>query len=64
LIFIDSPPTPGTTFTILTDAYFDPVIGELLSHFQSDRRSLQIARMAMSKTRPTCFHEHQRSPVP
>ena len=37
LIFIDTPPTPGTTLTILTDAYFDPVIGELLSHFQTDR---------------------------
>jgi pimeloyl-ACP methyl ester carboxylesterase len=37
LIFIDSPATPGNTFSILAEAYFDPVIGELLSHFHSDR---------------------------
>ena len=36
LIFIDVPPTVGNTFSILADAYFDPVIGELLSHFHSD----------------------------
>lgn len=37
LIFIDSPPIAGATFTPLTDAYFTRVIGELLSHFQDDR---------------------------
>lgn len=36
LILIDSPPTAGTTFTILTRAYLMPVVGEALSHFQSD----------------------------
>jgi pimeloyl-ACP methyl ester carboxylesterase len=36
MILIDSPPTPGTTFTILTEAYLTPVIGEFLSHFQTD----------------------------
>jgi pimeloyl-ACP methyl ester carboxylesterase len=36
LIFIDAPPTVGNTFSILADAYFDPVIGELMSHFNSD----------------------------
>jgi pimeloyl-ACP methyl ester carboxylesterase len=37
MILIDSPPTAGTTFTILTDAYLEPVVGELLSHFRDDR---------------------------
>jgi pimeloyl-ACP methyl ester carboxylesterase len=37
LIFIDSPPTAGTTFTILTEAYMQPVLGELLSQFRGDR---------------------------
>jgi pimeloyl-ACP methyl ester carboxylesterase len=37
LILIDSPPTAGATFTILTDAYMQPVLGELLSQFLSDR---------------------------
>jgi pimeloyl-ACP methyl ester carboxylesterase len=37
LIFIDSPPIAGATFTPLTDAYFTRVIGEFLSHFQTDR---------------------------
>ena len=36
MILIDSPPTGGTTFTILTDAYFTPVVGEFLSRFHSD----------------------------
>jgi pimeloyl-ACP methyl ester carboxylesterase len=36
LIFIDAPPTVGNTFSILTDAYFARVIGELLSHFHSN----------------------------
>jgi len=30
LIYIDSPPTAGTTFTIMTEAYLMPVLGELL----------------------------------
>jgi pimeloyl-ACP methyl ester carboxylesterase len=37
MILIDSPPTVGTTFTITTEAYLEPLLGELLSHFQSDR---------------------------
>lgn len=37
LIYIDSPPTAGTTFTIMTEAYLMPVLGELLSQFQTDR---------------------------
>ena len=37
MILIDSPPTPATTFTILTDAYLEPVLGEFLTHFQDDR---------------------------
>jgi pimeloyl-ACP methyl ester carboxylesterase len=37
LILIDSPPTPETTFTILTEADFTPVLGELLAQFQNDR---------------------------
>lgn len=36
MILIDSPPTPGTTFTIMAEALFTPVIGELLTHFQSE----------------------------
>jgi pimeloyl-ACP methyl ester carboxylesterase len=36
LILIDSPPTAGTTFTIITEACLTPVIGEALSHFQND----------------------------
>jgi pimeloyl-ACP methyl ester carboxylesterase len=36
LVLIDSPPTAGTTFTIMTDTAMTPVIGELLSHFESD----------------------------
>jgi pimeloyl-ACP methyl ester carboxylesterase len=36
LILIDTPPTAGGTFSILTDACFTPVIGELLTRFQSD----------------------------
>ncbi len=36
LILIDSPPTPGTTFDILAEAYFTPVLGQLLSDFQSE----------------------------
>jgi pimeloyl-ACP methyl ester carboxylesterase len=35
MILIDSPPTAGTTFTIMTDAAMTPVIGELLSHFET-----------------------------
>jgi pimeloyl-ACP methyl ester carboxylesterase len=37
IILIDSPPIAETSFTIMTKIYFAPVIGELLSHFQSDR---------------------------
>jgi pimeloyl-ACP methyl ester carboxylesterase len=37
MILIDSPATPGTNFTFLTDVYSDPILGELLSHFTSDR---------------------------
>ncbi len=37
MILIDSPPTAGTTFTIMTDAAMTPVIGELLSHFETDQ---------------------------
>jgi pimeloyl-ACP methyl ester carboxylesterase len=36
MILIDSPPTAGTTFTIMTDAAMMPVLGELLSHFETD----------------------------
>jgi pimeloyl-ACP methyl ester carboxylesterase len=38
MILIDSPPTVGTTFTFTTKAYLTPVLGELLSHFRSDRQ--------------------------
>jgi pimeloyl-ACP methyl ester carboxylesterase len=37
MILIDSPPTSETSFTIMTKVYLMPIIGELLSHFQSDR---------------------------
>jgi pimeloyl-ACP methyl ester carboxylesterase len=36
MILIDSPPTAGTTFTVMTDAAMTPVLGELLSHFETD----------------------------
>ncbi len=36
MILIDAPATAGTTFTILTEAYLTPVVGQLLSHFQTD----------------------------
>jgi pimeloyl-ACP methyl ester carboxylesterase len=36
IILIDSPPTAGTSFTIMTKIYLMPVIGELLSHFQTN----------------------------
>jgi pimeloyl-ACP methyl ester carboxylesterase len=37
MILIDSPPTAGTTFTLMTDAAMTPVLGELLSHFETDQ---------------------------
>jgi pimeloyl-ACP methyl ester carboxylesterase len=37
MILIDSPPTAGTTFTIMTDAAMTPVLGELLSHFETEQ---------------------------
>ena len=37
MILIDSPPIAGTTFTITTEAYLEPVLGQFLSHFMSDR---------------------------
>jgi pimeloyl-ACP methyl ester carboxylesterase len=37
MILIDSPPTAGTTFTVMTDAAMTPVLGELLSHFETDQ---------------------------
>ena len=36
MILIDSPPTADTSFTIMTKIYLMPIIGEMLSHFQSD----------------------------
>src|SRR5262245_26011860 len=36
MILIDSPPTADTTFTIMTKIYLMPVVGEMLSHFQTD----------------------------
>ena len=36
MVLIDSPPTAGTSFTIMTEIYLMPVIGEFLSHFQTD----------------------------
>jgi pimeloyl-ACP methyl ester carboxylesterase len=36
MILIDTPPTVETTFTIVAEAAFTPVIGEVLSHFQTD----------------------------
>jgi pimeloyl-ACP methyl ester carboxylesterase len=37
MILIDSPPTPGANFTILTETAMTPVLGELLSHFETDK---------------------------
>ena len=37
MILIDSPPTPGASFTILTETAMTPVLGELLSHFETDK---------------------------
>ncbi|HEU0273610.1 MAG TPA: alpha/beta fold hydrolase [Candidatus Udaeobacter sp.] len=37
MILIDSPPTAGTTFTLATEAYLQPFLGEFLSNFRSDR---------------------------
>jgi pimeloyl-ACP methyl ester carboxylesterase len=37
MILIDTPATAGTNFSMATEAYFTPVLGELLSHFLSDR---------------------------
>jgi pimeloyl-ACP methyl ester carboxylesterase len=36
LILIDTPPSPGTTFSLLMKAYLEPVLGELLSRVQID----------------------------
>jgi pimeloyl-ACP methyl ester carboxylesterase len=36
MILIDSPPTAGTTFTIMTEATMTPVMSELLSRFETD----------------------------
>jgi pimeloyl-ACP methyl ester carboxylesterase len=36
MVLIDSPPTAGTTFTVTTDAAMTPVLGELLSRFETD----------------------------
>jgi pimeloyl-ACP methyl ester carboxylesterase len=36
MILIDSPPTAGTTFTVMTHAAMTPVLGELLSHFETE----------------------------
>ena len=37
IILIDSPPTADTTFTIMTNLYLMPVVGETLSRFKSDK---------------------------
>ena len=36
MILIDSPPAAGTTFTMLTEAYLAPGLGELLARFRGD----------------------------
>ncbi|HEU0208770.1 MAG TPA: alpha/beta hydrolase [Candidatus Udaeobacter sp.] len=36
MILIDSPPTADTTFTTTTRIYLMPIVGEMLSHFESD----------------------------
>jgi len=36
MVLIDSPPTAGTTFTMLTRTYLTPGLGELLARFRSD----------------------------
>ncbi len=36
MILIDSPPIVGTDFTLLTEAYFTPVIGEAMSRFRTN----------------------------
>lgn len=36
MVLIDSPPIADTMFTPLTDAYLDPVLGQLLSRLQTD----------------------------
>jgi len=48
LIFIDSAAIAEATFSILADAYFTPVIGEFLSHFQDDRTVRRGARSKRS----------------
>jgi pimeloyl-ACP methyl ester carboxylesterase len=37
MVLIDSPPIAATTFTLLTKAYFAPVLGEFLSRFPIER---------------------------
>ena len=38
MIVIDSPATSAKgNFSVMTDAYFEPPLGELLSHFESDK---------------------------
>lgn len=37
MVLIDSPPIAATTFTLLTKAYFAPVLGEFLSRFPTER---------------------------
>ena len=36
MVLIDSPPTLGTTFTPMTEAFLTPGLGQLLVHFQTD----------------------------
>jgi pimeloyl-ACP methyl ester carboxylesterase len=37
MVLIDSPPLPDTTFSMMTRLYMQPVVGELLSRFETDR---------------------------
>ena len=37
MVLIDSPPVADTSFTPMTQIYMEPVIGELLSRFETDR---------------------------
>ncbi len=61
MILIDSPPTAGTTFTILTETAMTPVLGELLSHFETRRNDPSRPRARIRAGLPGAGKVRRRS---
>ena len=68
MILIDSPATSAKgNFSVMTDAYFEPPLGELLSHFQSDkaiRRGLAQGFASLRFPVPQSFVADMRQAYP